>query len=52
VRCEKAPDKTTLMVELGHGLVVIRDVLAKVCVLCGADWIQMEVISFKAGLAH
>ncbi len=37
---EKAPGKTTLTVELGYGLVVIRDVPAKVCVLCGADWID------------
>ena len=40
---EKAPGKTTLTVELGYGVVEIRDVPAKVCVLCGADWIDDAV---------
>ena len=37
---DKAPGKTTMTVELGFGIVVIRDVPAKVCALCGADWID------------
>ncbi|MEI6757900.1 MAG: type II toxin-antitoxin system MqsA family antitoxin [Chlorobium sp.] len=40
---EKEPGKTTLTVELGYGLVVIRDVPATVCVLCGADWVNDAV---------
>ena len=36
---EKTEGKTTITVDLGYGLVVIRDVPATVCGLCGADWI-------------
>ncbi len=36
---EKTGGKTTITVDLGYGLVVIRDVPATVCALCGADWI-------------
>jgi YgiT-type zinc finger domain-containing protein len=36
---EKTGGKTTITVDLGDGLVVIRDVPATVCALCGADWI-------------
>ena len=31
---------TTFTVELGFGVVVVRDVPAQVCNLCGADWIE------------
>ena len=31
---------TTFTVELGFGVVVVRDVPAQVCDLCGADWIE------------
>ena len=37
---DKASGKTTLTVELGYGIVVIRDVPATVCQQCGADWID------------
>jgi len=37
---EKIEGKTTITVDLGYGLVVIRDVPATVCVLCGADWVD------------
>ena len=37
---DKASGKTTLTVELGYGIVVIRDVPATVCQHCGADWID------------
>lgn len=29
--------------ELGFGIVVVRDVPAKVCSQCGADWIEDQV---------
>ncbi|MFZ4526837.1 MAG: type II toxin-antitoxin system MqsA family antitoxin [Chlorobium sp.] len=37
---EKREGKTTITVDLGYGLVVIRDVPATVCALCGADWVD------------
>ena len=40
---EKREGKTTITVEPGFGLVVIRDVPATVCELCGADWIDDAV---------
>jgi YgiT-type zinc finger domain-containing protein len=36
----KKPGATTFTVELGFGLVVVRNVPASVCSLCGADWIS------------
>ena len=39
----KTPGKTTMTVELGYGIVVIRDIPATVCTLCGADWIYDAV---------
>jgi len=32
-----------MTVELGYGLVVVRDVPATLCALCGADWIDDSV---------
>ena len=40
----KTPGKTTSTVELGYGIVVIRDVPATVCALCGADWIDDAIV--------
>ena len=40
VEGRKERGKTTITVEPGYGLFVIRDVPAKVCELCGADWID------------
>jgi len=40
---EKQPGKTTFTVDLGFGVVVIRDVPATVCSQCGADWITDDV---------
>ncbi len=34
---------TTFTAELGFGVVVVRDVPAKVCSQCGADWIDDRV---------
>ncbi len=36
----KKPGKTTFTADLGFGVVVIREVPAIVCSLCGADWID------------
>lgn len=40
---DKTEGKTTITVDLGYGLVVIRDVPATVYALCGADWIDDTV---------
>lgn len=37
---KKEKGKTTFTVDLGFGVVVVRDVPATVCSQCGADWIQ------------
>ena len=37
---DKTSGKTTMTVELGYGIVVIRVVPATVCQQCGADWID------------
>jgi YgiT-type zinc finger domain-containing protein len=39
----KKEGKTTFTVELGFGVVVVRDVPATVCDQCGADWIGEAV---------
>ena len=36
----KKDGKTTFTVDLGFGVVVVRDVPATVCSQCGADWIN------------
>lgn len=43
---EKGAGKTTFTVDLGFGVVVVRDVPATVCTQCGADWID-DAISEK-----
>ncbi len=37
--------KTIFTVELGFGVVVVRDVPATVCTQCGADWIGDDIAS-------
>ncbi|MGR3304053.1 MAG: type II toxin-antitoxin system MqsA family antitoxin [Candidatus Scalindua sp.] len=37
---EKQAGKTTFTVDLGFGVVVVREVPATVCSQCGADWID------------
>lgn len=37
---EKKAGKTSFTVDLGFGVVVVREVPAKVCSQCGADWID------------
>ncbi len=39
----KRPGTTTFTVDLGFGVVVVREVPAQVCDLCGADWIEDRV---------
>lgn len=39
----KKSGKTTVTVDLGFGVVVVRDVPATVCSQCGADWIEDAV---------
>ena len=38
----KKDGKTTFAVDLGFGVVVVREVPATVCSQCGADWINDE----------
>jgi len=39
----KKPGRTTFTVDLGFGVVVVREVPASVCSQCGADWIDDSV---------
>lgn len=40
---EKAPGKATYSVDLGTGVVVVRNVPAATCKRCGEEWIGPEV---------
>jgi len=39
----KKNGRTTFTVDLGFGVVVVRDVPAQVCDLCGTDWLEDNV---------
>ena len=39
----KRAGQTTFTVDLGFGVVVVRNVAATVCAQCGADWIDDSV---------
>ncbi|MEW6378636.1 MAG: type II toxin-antitoxin system MqsA family antitoxin [bacterium] len=39
----KTAGKTTFTVDLGFGVVVVRDVPATVCSQCGADWLNDDI---------
>ena len=41
----KKAGRTTFTVDLGFGVVVVRDVPASVCSQCGADWIEDSIAS-------
>jgi YgiT-type zinc finger domain-containing protein len=41
----KKSGRTTFTVDLGFGVVVVRDVPASVCSQCGADWIEDAIAS-------
>ena len=40
---DKGAGKTTFTVDLGFGVVVVREVPATVCSQCGADWIEDDI---------
>ena len=40
---DKKEGHTTYSVDLGFGVVVVRDVPAKVCGQCGEEWIDAQV---------
>jgi len=40
---QKRPGTTTFTVDLGFGVVVVRNVPALVCSQCGADWITDDI---------
>lgn len=42
---DKKTGKTTFTVDLGFGVVVVRDVPATICQQCGADWINDSIAS-------
>jgi YgiT-type zinc finger domain-containing protein len=54
----KRPGTTTFTVDLGFGVVVVRQVPALVCDLCGTDWVEddtaaaLEEIVAQARLKH
>ena len=39
----KVPGKTTYSVDLGFGVVIIRNVSATICDQCGEEWIAPDV---------
>jgi YgiT-type zinc finger domain-containing protein len=39
----KEPGKTIFSVDLGFGVVVVRDVPATICSQCASDWIEDKV---------
>jgi YgiT-type zinc finger domain-containing protein len=41
----KRVGKTTFTVDLGFGVVVVRDVPAMVCGQCGTDWVDDNIAS-------
>ncbi len=40
---KQAKGETTFTVDLGFGVVVVRNVPALICEQCGADWIEDEI---------
>ena len=40
---DQEPGRTTFTVDLGSGLVVVRQVPAMICDQCGAEWISPQV---------
>jgi YgiT-type zinc finger domain-containing protein len=39
----KQQGTTTFTVEVGFGIVVVRDVPAQICDLCGTDWLEDSI---------
>jgi len=48
----KKEGKTTFTVDLGSGVVVVRDVPATVCSQCGADWIEDAISARLEGIVN
>jgi YgiT-type zinc finger domain-containing protein len=54
----KIPGSTTFTVDLGFGVIVVRNVPAQVCGQCGEDWIgdevaeKLEAMVKKARVSH
>jgi len=46
----KESGKTTFTADLGFGVVVVRNVPAQVCSLCGEDWIDDAVAERLEGM--
>jgi YgiT-type zinc finger domain-containing protein len=48
----KKEGRTTFTVDLGSGVVVVRNVPATVCSQCGADWIEDAVSQKLEGIVN
>jgi YgiT-type zinc finger domain-containing protein len=48
----KRRGNTTFTVDLGFGVVVVRDVPATVCSLCGTDWIDDAAAERLEGIVN
>jgi YgiT-type zinc finger domain-containing protein len=48
----KTPGVTTYTVDLGSGVIVVRDVPAMVCEQCGEEWIGAETARTLEGLVE
>jgi YgiT-type zinc finger domain-containing protein len=48
----KKEGRTTFTVDLGSGVVVVRNVPATVCSQCGADWIEDAVSQKIEGIVN
>ena len=44
--------RTTFTVDFGDGVIVVREVPARVCRLCGADWIEDQVAATLEGVVN
>ena len=47
---EKVDSTTSFTVDFNNGVVVVRDVPAKVCMQCGEEWISDEIASKLEGI--
>ena len=47
---EKVDSTTSFTVDFNNGIVVVRDVPAKVCMQCGEEWISDEIASKLEGI--
>ena len=47
---EKVDSTTSFTVDFNNGVVVVRDVPAKVCMQCGEEWISDKIASKLEGI--